>query len=132
MPIFKKLLALLLILTPMFLLAQSEPTVEVPYFKFIGAFVVSTLLALFTNAFKWVGTNKWNWITFFQTILFPWILSIAGGIALVSVDYFAPFLKSYLMILGIDGTYDLNYGILYTVGFALSISIKKVIDKLKK
>lgn len=130
MLIFKKLLALLLILTPMILLAQSDPTVDVPYFKFIGAFVVSTLMALFTNALKWIGTNNWNWTTFFQTILLPWVLSIGGGIALISIDYFAPFLKTYLIVLGVDG-YELNYGVLYTVGFALSITIKKLIDKVK-
>jgi len=132
MSIFKKLLVLLLIISPMVLLAQSDSTtVEVPYFKFILAFVLSTLLALFTNAIKWIGTNKWDSATFFQTILLPWILSIGGGVVLVSIDYFAPFLKNYLMVLGVDGDYQLNYGVLYSIGFTLAVSIKKLIDKAK-
>lgn len=136
MKTIKQISILMLLLLPFVLFAQTEtgsdPVESIPYFKFIAAFALSTLAGLLTNAFKYIGSSSWNGSVFLKTIILPWALSLGGGIVLVAIEYFAPFAKDYLFLIGVDGEISLDYTSLFTLGFSLSIAVKKLVDKFKK
>jgi hypothetical protein len=128
----KSFLLITLLLMPIVLLAQSEtsPPLQIPYLNFIIAFASASLAALAVNALKYIGSPKWNTREFLITIVVPWILSILGGVALISIEYFAPFLKDYFYIIDFNDEIKLDYVNLFSLGFTFSIIIKKIYSKI--